>query len=328
MAIVVTQRWSGEGYTETSTGIEAELFYDVSGTSDVTAAKDALASSSFAMAMNASHPLDPTNTLKCKSIGISEKKGPEYFVLRAAFAIPPTGTWITPVDWLNRPPRYRWSKVEIQEETDIDAGTNAGGTDGILICNSAGAPYQPKQAKPRYRWELVVLKNELFFDDAKAETFMDRVNSNAGAINGRSFAARQCLCTLIAPVGEISAGDAWVPMMYQFQLDRSETYPFDYILPDIGRMGWANDGTSTPCNGNFVSRLGETIAEPVLLDGSGKPIDSDYRINLGDSTWRTPISRSTPASPRNTLYFGWPPTAARRVFYKYRAADFSTMGLV
>jgi hypothetical protein len=281
MAIVVTENWSGRKLSLRPPWTASRTFV-VTGTTDegeALAAVDATDSSVKIPQLNDVHPY--SSRLLCTGPAVSERKGIDYWVIQADYAIPQAGQFppISGDDPLAQEMTVSWEPVEISEPVDTDL-------DGLPILNSAGFPFKSNPSRPITYLRFKVERNEPYFDIGKFTTYANSVNESAVTISGVTFAAQHLRCSLIIPSAPYLAESAsFVKMAYIFEavpyLLLGE-YPFQHRLADIGDDGWYLDG-STKRSKKFSNGKGETVSD-VRLDGTGLPLVTPFPdVKVGDN---------------------------------------------
>jgi len=159
------------------------------------------------------------------------------------------------------------------------------------ITNSAGdlLPAQPLTAPTL---GLRVRRYEPFYNLQRALNYSDGCNSDQFTLGGAGIVGPgQCYCEYIQPFTEYTATAPWVGIEYRFVFEGG-TNPFDLHPIDVGRWGWYTDATTgQPTKGQIVAPDGTQPDFDVPLDGTGKPIDSQYKILAKDgTTLSTPIA--------------------------------------
>lgn len=329
MSIEVTRKWSGRGYRQNESGWEAEIYYEVTGSNDETAVLAAVAAADGGAYYNSLHPAN-TN-LKCNDVGISEWKSPFFATVRAGFKIPPFGQFPggdNSDDPLLQPPRISWrknsktmiSERQVSENTDPTTGLH-----GKPIVNTAGDPFDPKPTRTSRTRTLCIRRYEPLYDLALAEQLEDCINSNAGYVGPLHVGVGQCLCQSIEPVGEYESDATAVEIEYLFEIDLSETYPFEIRILDQGLKGWWSDG-GTIKPGAIVNENGEAPPHDVLLDGTGKPINTNYKVMNKNLVPVAPSSPSTTqAYPLATEDYTASGGGFILIYQRHRKADFSQL---
>lgn len=209
-----------------------------------------------------------------------------------------------PNDPLNAPLVYRWEMGNTTESVDQDAEGNA-------ILNSAGERFDPPPTKNIGTLFLTVRRNEPSYDPAIALTFQNKRNSDPffGAQPG------QALCLSIAPNAEYAEDAEYIPVDYHFEFRADK---FRHRIMDQGLNGWFNDNGTlklAPFYMNITDRAGAAV----LLDGTGKPIESSIKVAGNE----TPVAHQSP-SPATIEDTG---EAIFLIFEKYGERAFAPLGL-
>jgi hypothetical protein len=236
--------------------------------------------------LNDVHPY--SSRLLCTGPAVSERKGIDYWVIQADYAIPQAGQFppISGDDPLAQEMTVSWEPVEISEPVDIDLDKHA-------ILNSAGFPFKNPPSRPITYLRFKVERNEPYFDISKFTTYANSVNESAVTISGVTFAAQHLRCSLIIPSAPYLADSAsFVKMAYVFEAVPYlllGQYPFQHRLADMGDDGWYLDG-STKRSEKFSNGKGEVVSD-VRLDGTGLPLSTAFaNVKVGSSN-------SSPTTP-------------------------------
>jgi len=324
MAIEVTRRWSSRGYGLVNGKWQAERFYDVVGTTAEDAALSAVASA--VGDYNSSHPYRPE--LLCNSITIAESVGPAHFVVRMGYEVPELGQFPSPDDPLSRPYRYYWQKIvkNIPQERQI---SESAALNGYAIAVSTGSPVDPKATAEIYTRMLIIRRYEPLYDLSLAQAYENTVNNAAGVIGPIEVGIGQMLCHSIEPTGECTAGAPYLEIEYQFEIDTSQAHPFQTYIIDQGRDGWYDDG-GTSKRGRFGIG-GEACVDDVLLDGTGKPLDSSVKVLAtlnGATTEHAPVQTPTASLPNPLDYADYTSSGGAfiLIFQQRRQTNFGIFG--
>jgi hypothetical protein len=320
MPLVVTENWSGRKLSLRPPWTASRTFV-VTGTTDegtALAAVDATDSTVKIPQLNDVHPY--SSRLLCTGPAVSERKGIDYWVIQADYAIPPAGGWSgTPDDPLDQDPVITWDPIEINEPVDTDL-------DNRPILNSAGVPFKSPPSRPITYLRFKIERNEPYFDISKFTTYANAVNSAAITISGVSFAVQHLRCSLVMPSAPYSASiGSYVRMMYVFEAVPYlllGAYPFQHRMADIGDEGYYSD-SGTKRLAKFSNGKGETISD-VRLDGSGLPLTTAYAsvVKVGEGN-ASPVS---PPVAVDTLATDTTSSAARWLYYKrVKVVDFSPL---
>jgi hypothetical protein len=225
-----------------------------------------------------------TPSLKCVGPVIVEAKSPDgYWVIGCSFSQPPFGRFIDDptADPLSRRPKVVvFRPFEISVPVDVDL-------DGRKIVNGAGDPFDPGTREIQ-AWELQILRNEPFFDLAKAQTFSHTDNSDTGlAIYGYPVPQYHCKCVTIYPAATDYDDTAeYLPIIYVFHILFRQSVlgprPWQDNRLNMGTQGWWDDG-GTKRLAKFSDGKGNTIDRPIPLDLTGKPYSSAYSfVKVGE----------------------------------------------
>lgn len=84
-------------------------------------------------------------------------------------------------------PLYRSENVLVEYETEVDP------IEKILITNSLGNLFLPKQRRTRTLKRWIITRNERTYNDIRSEETVEKLNKDFLNINGRSYPPRSCL---------------------------------------------------------------------------------------------------------------------------------------
>lgn len=320
MAAVVTEAWTGSQLTLAFqlAQWQALRIFQVSGATSKTDAINALQSSSFAVQVGSAHP--DNNLLICNQIACDDS-----LVLRKVTATY-TVTANANINPLFAKPRLRWKTGVRMERSDYDYYGNA-------KLNSAGVPFDPPSQRPRGMQFLTVVRTEPFFDVQRSVSLQNTTNSAAITIPGAGvIQPGQMFCHSMECPQDIYQGIPYCDINYNFELrggnlvGTSSEYDgfFDSQL-DQGDSGWYS-GTSSD-RGIICNSTGVETGN-VLLDGTGKPLDSSLKIlSKRDGSVASPIANPT-ALPTNVSVVTMPVTGAKRLLYRdFGTYDFNALNL-
>lgn len=210
-----------------------------------------------------------------------------------------------PNDPLNAPLVYRWEMGNTTESVDRDAAGNP-------ILNSVGEPFDPPPTKNIGTLFLTVTRNEPSYDPGIALTYQNKRNSDQffGAEAG------QALCLSIAPAEAFAADAEYIPVQYHFEFRADK---FRHRIRDQGLNGRFDDnGTSKIAP--FYMNSTDRASTPILLDGTGKPMDPSIKV----AGTKTPIAYRM---PRGATLVGGALDATFFFFEKYEEKAFAPLGL-
>lgn len=265
-------RFTGRSLVKQSNNWLARESWDVVGTPDPSIAIET------AIGFNAAHIDNPN--MRAGRRFVESRKGPLAWIVAAEFSFGDHGLCATsrllePYVILPDIGRYSFP-------SNVDENNNA-------ILNSAGDPLDPMPlTAPTFG--LCVRRYEPFFDVQKSLLFSDTCNSDSFTLAGAGpVAAGQCYCEYVKPFEPYTATAPEVGIEYRFEF-RGGTNPFDLHPMDVGRWGWYS-ASGTPTKGQIVAPDGTQPDFDVPLDGTGKPIDSSYKILAKDGvTLSAPIA--------------------------------------
>ncbi len=160
-------------------------------------------------------------------------------------------------DPLARPPKISTSPVISQEPFIKDADDNP-------VLNSAGKQFDPLPTKTVYNTQITIVRNELIFDDMRAERLMGNLNS--GEFRGRdpktvrlTGASGQ---TQFFRHPQTGVESTYATVTYTLVTGQSDTRE----ILDVGWMVLDDGGKEE----NALDENKEAVREKILLDGNGK----------------------------------------------------------
>jgi hypothetical protein len=294
---------------------------------------DALAKVIQTYPRNSAHPRNAS--LKVSAHLPAGNKGPGVWQYRVLYTIPPSGAHApeSPENLLDMTPVVNWGVREKEIPMEFDGDTR-------FVCNSAGFPPDSPPTRTIDVDVLQIKRYEPLYNLALLKTLRRRVNASAINLGGNSFDIGQIYLRTACPAAEFPAGATPILMLYEFEFDDHATQPFQTYFADRGSYGWATDpeteeticgpfGVQTSASGEF-----QQITAPVILDGTGAPMDS--RIMVGQyksGMWvaRTPIAfPNYNAAPFDQASTEEIPSVAAwvRRYRKALPAEFSVLGLL
>jgi hypothetical protein len=315
-----TEDWSKQKLTKAAAGWTADREFQVVGaTSELTAlSATALYGGAAMPTINSEH--SASSLLKCDSVA-AEQTGFKFWIVKAHYSIPKDGQDHggpgSQDDPLAVPPRIKWEFGSVSEPIDRDI-------DGNPIVNSAGDPFQQQPTRDFTTTFLHYTRNEPFFNVQTALLYRNKVNSAAMVIAGAgSITAGQMKCCDISPSTDYTADAAFVPVTYKFEL-RADG--FKTRILDQGMRAWyTNPTTSQPALEHIATIKKQPVSQPIRLDGTGEPIETDMqRVGDGVNVYAT-IPRTTPAGAELEIASG-----GEAVFLKYAvygSIDFAGLNL-
>ncbi len=218
-----------------------------------------------------------------RNINVTNYQGPTQWLAIAELAIPDNGSFPTvPEDPTLGVMKWTCERFEIGRARESDAYRKR-------KINSAGDTYPPELAT-YVRYRMTGRRYERFWNDTKDRKYGNKTNSNAMRLFTRTILPYECLCKGISPVGEFEDDPDYMLIEYAFEIATDERvsesgptagisgFPFDAHYVDQGSRGWI----SSTERGRFcrVNSDGEFVdyADDVILDGTGKPLDSAIKI--------------------------------------------------
>jgi hypothetical protein len=221
---------------------------------------------------------------------------------------------------LTRKPRFLWRSGNVTEPVDIDA-------DDVPILNSAGQPFGNELYRTFGTRFLTITRWFTDYDVQMAVEYENAANSDTVTLpktGGLTVDPGQMLCHTIEPTHEYDEDTDLVQVAFSFELRRGNVQDadgrwdgFKFRVADRGYGGWYDDSGLKP--GNFINAQGERVSEPVLLDGTGKPIDAGFKVEGN----KTPASYQTLAD----YLVEDTGTAVFLKYYKTRFLPFSALGI-
>jgi hypothetical protein len=289
------------------------------------------------VAKGATHP--ESARLICDTI--DGEGGPNTYAITADYLIPDTGQFDP--DPLKAKTRWRWQPASDSLLIDRDFYNNP-------IGNSAGVPFDQPSQSFEGSLGLVAIRNEPFYDVAKAMTVMNTTNSKPftvsngqGPLGGGGGVAGtvgigQAFCVLVDSQTDIYNGVPYATVSYNFRFKRGrkidglvnglEEYDsFWDVKLDQGDSGWFyNSHTSKATRGLICNERGLLVGT-VKLNGNGQPLDPTLKILASvDPTAPLATPLPGPALPSNVYLIKTTDAVyiARRKFGQY---DHTTLGL-
>jgi hypothetical protein len=264
-----------------------------------------------------------------------ESKGPFHFVFDVPYDQPTFGynpnRAQDPLLWK---PTYSMVPITIAIPVDIDLG-------GRPIVNGSSDPFDPP-TRDVTAYQLIIYRNEPFFDLDKAKAINNTVNKSATTIQRYPIDAEHCKLNVYRINGAGFDEDAkWLPCAYEFTLfldDSLGKYPFQHPFFNQGTQGWYDDG-GTKKLARFSDGNGNLIDKPVPLTVDGRSMGSNYSyIRVGASNAAQAVNPNAVDGGTN------PPTTGhaksilvykteaveggvRLIYEKCRAIEFSVLGL-
>lgn len=285
--------------------------------------------------IDAVHPRNPS--LKVDSVlPAGNGGGPGIWKIRVAWSIPENGGSHGggTGDLLSRKPVVLWSDRQKEIPMEWDG-------DNRLLCNSAGFPPSSPATRTLYVDVLQLTRYEPYYNIDLKKQLIGRVNHQAVALGGVLYQKGQVCMTAMRPAAEFPVGTTPIKMLYEWEFDDHATQPFQTYFPDKGTYGWVTVGGATISGpiGIEVTAGGVTqfqqVTEAVLLDGTGKPLNTAYKIGYrsGD-TWVAGSPVAFPGLSSAEAIYGQPSTddipSVMPWIRRYRrvlSADFSVLGI-
>lgn len=314
MPAVVTENWSDRLYQR---GIRGRRGWVVTQVADEDAARAAVGSDAE---LGTAFPQDSRLKILTQP-EVSNWKGPAAYHVVANFDRADNQPTPTDDDRLAKKPRYRWRSATVTEAADVDA-------QGIPLLNSAYAPFDQQPTRTFGTRFLTITVWHTDYDVALAAEYENSCNADEITLprtGGKKVEPGQMLCHSIEPTHDYDGDTEFVQVAYTFELRRGNLKevdgywdPFKFRIPDRGYTGWYDD--SGLKSGTFINSAKQRVAEPVLLDGTGKPIDTSFKIE-GDKT-PTSFQVDTPFVIEDTGY-----DAVMLKYYKFPFKPFTALGI-
>lgn len=317
MSVIVTQNYRQSRLRKVSWNWNATEFFVVTGLTDKNDAIEA------AVAFNSPHPDNPLMTAGDRD---ATQTAPQAFLVKAEYSFGDHGTCASSP--LSENPKILYEPLSMSMPRDIDVNSNA-------ILNSAGDPFNPGATRIATGQDLIVRKWLPVFNVGSAIMFTDTVNSAPFSIAGAGGVdTGQAICRYIKPVQEYTLIAPFVFVEYRFSLIGG-TQPWQFKPIDAGRNGWCVDTSyeidgvpiPTTVKGPIVDKGGNQPPFDVRLDGTGKPIDSQWMVMDTTGTPQAPVSNPTPPAGLTTDPDLSGPLATTLIWQDLTATDFSTIGL-
>jgi len=238
-------------------------------------------------------------------------------------------------DPIDRNPRFRWSRGETVDPSDVDAYDNP-------IFNAAGDPVTPSPGLPGYYRILTVTRYESTYDLALAEAYEGTWNTDSVYIpkTPGPVAPGRILCVSYEPTTDYDLKASYVQVQYVFWLRRGVRQDnftatdkvwdaWKFRLLNAGLNGWYQFSAGPPAvykktrltRANSDGRY-EPVTDPVPLDASGKPVPSDVKVgNAGSAPVANPTLLDSKLIETGSL------STTFLKYYKYKGAAFRGLNL-
>lgn len=339
MPAVASLTWSGNGAGESSNGPTVDRTLKRRYT--VIDAADQLAALAAIGLPKINDEFNPGSAFRVKDRDASNDGGPLTWSVDVLYAIPANGQFTPPIDNpVARAALVSWGRGFRQVPVDRDAT-------GKLIRNSAGDFFDPLPVRDFPVETLTIKRFEPFYDRTKARKYVNKVNSNSFIVGDTEVLPFECKCTNIGPTSEYEVNAATIEIAYEFEIilglrapdkPNESGNPFDFHRTDAGRRGWFTKDSKT-IKGYFctaetvggVLQLISILTEPVLLDGTGRPLDTTIKVaDRDDSTAKvyepvaTPVSEDAALTAEYTSPFS---TAKAKTWLFSNADEISFTGI-
>jgi len=282
----VTRNWSGRSYAiegNQITAIEAWTIVGVS--SQIDAQNQILNSSGTPIQRGDPHP-DPEFAGLTVAHVNARSIAPLAWLVSISFTL--SNNVAFPLNRILLPMELMIEPVENYEPVLQDLS-------GVTIQNSAKSPIDPQLTLNkgyrsfRARWYAT------FYNGSAATTYENAVNSDVITIPGiGTVTPGQAWCQKYGLATAVKSTDKYVAMDVILNVRTDIKDPWQPRVVDKGRYGWYSSGGSQE-RGPFCTKKGDFANEDVLLDGTGKPLDSRWYVWDGSSA-QTPVAASLPVS--------------------------------
>jgi hypothetical protein len=228
---------------------------------------------------------DMLGTLRCEERAIDDSEVPGLYRISATYRTPEL-EGLDDEDPEEEPQkvRWRWKSGTISKNIGHD-------TENFPIVNSAGVTYSDTFEHEERTKILTAWRKEPFYDVNFAQFLEGRVNSVPMNVLGIACGPAQVLCRHIEPTSDQDEDATVVEVEYEFEI-RAGLRPWDLRVVDQGHSGW---GSSTLQGEFWFANTSDPINDPVLLDGTGKPISPlVYVKSNAQSSFLTPVENPEP----------------------------------
>ena len=220
-------------------------------------------------------------------------------------------TWRSPTFTDALPePEWQWGDGSVSIDADSDENRNP-------FVNSAGDPITGTFQDEIPTGTLTVWLPQPFFDPALMFAVKNRVNSAAMTLFGTwSIGEQQMRCVGMRPTGRQKRSTLSVTTEFNFEF-RDGYRPFQPKSIDRGFNGFYSGG-GTKLDRFYSLYAKDPYEDAVLLDGTGKPINTTFRVGAG---YAAPIAN--PSVPNwFTIEPGGPTTSRQLVYARKKTYDF------
>jgi len=253
----------------------------------VTGTADKATAIEVACSHNLPHPNNPN--MRAGSRDATNFKGPLSWIVTAFFTFGDHGACaVSPLD----------EPAEILAESGIEMVPSDTDIDGNAIVNSAGDPIDPPQARAVHTLALSVKLWVPSYNIQEAMRITDAINSDPFELKGAGIVEPgQCHCRHYKPIQSYTQFAPYVRVEFLFEF-ADATDPWQNLIFDMGRNGWAIGPDGDPIKGQICFHDGTPISEDVRLDGTGKPIDPKLRIFNINSPANPAVPIANPNPPK------------------------------
>ena len=306
-------------------GDVAVRVFDVVGAADEDEAMDTVYAL-FGVQVNAPYdPSDQNNVLFCESV-VPRYDGAAMQEVTAQYRVPATGYFQPTVPPLTLPWRYEFGESIETPEFDRDVSGNA-------VLNAAGDPPSNPATRTVTKKTCSIYVNEAFYNNVTASMYENTVNSDTITLtqeNGDSttYTPGTMKCTSYKPSHDYTRFDTHIPTVRTVEMynpqDINLTEPHQLHLLNRGSQGWYHAGSGdidqyagTPIKGNILDARGNQVSADVLLDGTGKPMDTSYTVE-----GQPPVANPNGLPPGATLEMSADGKVTWLKYIRYKSVPF------
>jgi hypothetical protein len=214
---------------------------------------------------------DMLGTLRCEERAIDDSEVPGLYRISATYRTPEL-EGLDDEDPEEEPQkvRWRWKSGTISRQISHD-------TANLPIVNSAGTPYAEAFDDEERTKIITVWRKEPFYDVSFANFMEGCVNSIPMNVLGVPWGIGNVMCRHVEPTDDQDIDATVVEVEYEFEL-RSGYRPWDLRVMDQGYDGWVSRSGEAKTGKFYYAEGTEPIDDPVLLDGTGKPINTSVVV--------------------------------------------------
>lgn len=230
-------------------------------------------------------------------------------------------------DPLQEPPRILWGRQTIIQPSDVDG-------EGRSIRNAAGDLYEPKLPRTIISRTFTITKNMPVYPLPLADSHEETVNSDPVQVvapgGSLTFEPHSLKCLSLTPAGEYFANAEFVPVAVTIERRIAKNaqgqaiFPFREAAVNRGRYGFYSPGQGqTAKRGPITDADGNELTEDVLLDDTGKPIDTTLKVK-GSGQLNTPVANPQAVTGYTPLP-GAPGPARIHLWQMYTVSNFTSL---